>query len=86
MYDVIIPNVISPEGGINVYFEIKGLVPGSNLKIYNSNGRLVFSSENYENNWNGNDSNGTKLVEGTYWYVLVVPGSGNYKGWVYIKR
>jgi gliding motility-associated-like protein len=84
--DVVVPNVISPIHGINVYFEIKGLVPGSNLKIYDRNGRLVFSSENYQNNWNGKDASGKDLSEGTYWYILNVPESGNFKGWIYLKR
>lgn len=84
--DVVIPNVISPNHGINVYFEIKGLIPGSNLKIYDSNGRLVFGSENYQNNWDGKDGSGKDLNEGTYWYILNVPESGNFKGWIYLKR
>ena len=84
--DVVVPNVISPDHGINVYFEVTGLTPGSNLKIYDNSGRLVYSSGNYQNNWDGKDASGGNLTEGTYWYILVVPQSGTYKGWVYLKR
>lgn len=85
--DVIIPNVFTPNGdGINDYFEIKGLKPNSTLRVFNSNEILVFSSEQYDGSWNGTDSNGNKLAEGTYWYILNVPESGRYTGWVYLKR
>ena len=84
--NVVIPNVISPNHGINVYFEVKGLIPGSKLKIYDSKGILVFSSENYQNNWDGKNSNGEQLNEDTYWYILTISQSDTYKGWVYLKR
>lgn len=83
-----IPNVITPNNdNINDYFEIKGLIPGSNLKIFDDRGRLVFSSENYEGKWNGKDGSGNDLNEGTYWYILIIPGEPKaFKGWVYLKR
>ena len=85
--DVVIPNVFTPnDDHINDYFEIKGLVPRSILRIYDSNGKLIFIDENYHGQWNGYDNNGNKLEEGTYWYTLQVPESGAFKGWVYLKR
>ena len=86
-YEVVIPNVFTPNGDhINDNFEIKGLVPGNKLQIYDNSGKLVFMDANYQGLWNGNDNNGNKLEEGTYWYILQVPDSETYKGWVYIKR
>lgn len=85
--NVDIPNLFSPNNdGINDYFEIKGLAPGSTLRVYDSNGLLIFSSENYQGNWDGRQSDGTKLSEGTYWYILNIPPNDSYKGWVYLKR
>jgi gliding motility-associated-like protein len=85
--EIVIPNIFTPNSdGINDFFEVKGLVPGSFLKIYNGNGVLVYSSVSYEGNWDGNDSKGNPLDEGTYWYNLFIPESDTYKGWVYIKR
>jgi gliding motility-associated-like protein len=80
--EVVIPNVITPNGdGINDYFEIKGLVPGSTLKVYDNKGKVVYTSNNYQGNWNGGD-----LSEGTYYYILILPEKDTYKGWVYLKR
>ena len=85
--DVIVPNVFTPNNdGFNDYFEVKGLVPGSELQIFDKNGALVFSSKNYQGDWNGTANGGKPLDEGTYWYILNIPEAGLYKGWVYIKR
>jgi gliding motility-associated-like protein len=85
--EVVIPNVFTPNGdNVNDYFEIRGLVPGSSLKIYDEEGRLIFSAENYDGRWNGFDSQGRKLPEGTYWYVLEIQDSDPFKGWVYLKE
>lgn len=85
--DIVIPNVFTPNGdGINDYFEVKNIKPNSTLKILNSNEALVFSASNYEGNWNGTDDSGRSLPEGTYWYILDIPDSGKFTGWLYIKR
>jgi len=86
--DFKIPNVFTPNGDqINDLFEIRELPPNSALLIYDRSGREVFSTENYENNWGGMDSNGALLPEGNYWYVLIPAGlEERQKGYVYIKR
>jgi gliding motility-associated-like protein len=87
MNDVIIPNVFTPNNdGINDNFEIKSLLPGSELKVFDSYGEMVFSSADYENNWYGLDNSGKQLEEGTYWYILNMQHSKSFKGWVYLKR
>lgn len=85
---MIIPNVFTPNSdGINDYFVIVNLPPFSTLLVFDRTGREVYLSENYGNEWNGDDKQGQPLPEGTYWYVLDTPGlSGNSKGEVYIKR
>jgi gliding motility-associated-like protein len=83
--DVVIPNVISPNGdGINDVFEISGLIPGTTLDIFDDNGIVVYHTKNYPNDWNGR-KNGELLTDGTYWYILTLPGMKTYKGWVYVK-
>lgn len=83
-----IPNVFTPNGdNINDNFEITGLPPLSSLLIYNRSGKEVFSSDEYKNDWDGRDMDSNPLPSGTYWYVLLTPGlSGEYKGYVYLKR
>ncbi len=84
--DVVIPNVFTPNGdGFNDYFEIKGLKPGSVLKVYNNKDQLIYSSPNYNSDWDGRNSKG-ELNEGTYWYILTVPENKVFKGWVYVKK
>ncbi|MFO8088178.1 MAG: gliding motility-associated C-terminal domain-containing protein [Bacteroidales bacterium] len=68
--DLTIPNVITPNGdGKNDYFVIKGLenYPGSELIILDRNGKKVYISDNYQN-----DFDGAGLPRGSYYYILVV--------------
>jgi len=86
--DFKIPNVFTPNGdGINDLFEVRGLPPYSSLLVFDRTGKEVYSSEEYENNWDGTDVDGNPLVQDNYWYVLLTPGlSGKHKGFVYLKR
>ena len=83
-----IPNVFTPNGDrINDNFEITGLSPYSSLRIFDRSGKEVFSSEEYNGEWIGRDMDNNPLPSDTYWYVLLTPGlSGEYKGYVYLKR
>lgn len=85
--EIIIPNVFSPNNdGINDFFYINGLIPESVIKIIDSNGSLVYQSDSYKGDWDGTHFNGKELNEGTYWYVLEIPGMEQYSGWVYLKK
>jgi hypothetical protein len=71
-----LPNVISPDGQgstVNETFYIENLnrFPPSSLIIYNRYGTKLFESNNYANNWSG-----SKYSDGTYFYVLTIPASG----------
>ncbi len=66
--DIVLPNVITPNGdGLNDYFYIRGFekYPNTLLKIYSRNGNIVFTTENYQNNWDGGN-----LPGGTYFYIM----------------
>lgn len=72
-----IPNIITPDGTgptVNEFFFVENLekYPGTALAIYNRWGTKVFESSDYQNNWNG-----SKAVDGVYYYVLTVPASGS---------
>jgi gliding motility-associated-like protein len=83
--EIEIPNVFTPGNGDgkNDVFFIKNLDsnPDTKVIIYNRWGNEVYSSNNYQNNWNGND-----LPDGTYFYVVVVKTGKDYKGTVKLIR
>lgn len=65
----IVPNIFTPNGdGINDYFIIENIerYPNSTLEVFNRWGKIVYKSDNYKNDWNGNG-----LATGTYYYVFV---------------
>lgn len=76
----IVPEAISPNGdNINDELVISGLDLESQdveLTIVNGAGTRVFSTTNISNstwtNWDGRNSGGTELPEGTYFYLLKV--------------
>ena len=69
--EIIIPNIFSPNNDlVNDEFIIYGINDLFDIKIYNRWGNLVFVQNPYENNWNGENSNGKKLSEGQYYYIL----------------
>lgn len=86
--ELIIPNIFTPNGdGINDELIIKGLRGESTLLIYDRTGREVFGSEDYQQDWDGQDKDGRALPPDTYWYVLIPSHLDEvYKGFLYLKR
>lgn len=77
-----IPNVFTPNNdGINEVFEIKYLPSNSQLTIYNRWGSKVYQSNNYQNNWNGENAS-----DGVYYYILTLLSGNTTKGMVTILR
>lgn len=83
---LIIPNVFTPnEDQINDYFFIKNLLPNCSLEIYNRFGKLVYHSQQYQNNWEAEN-----VTSGLYFYFLrtihpcAQPNVA--KGWVQVLR
>ncbi len=80
--EITIPNVFTPNGdGVNDYFFIDNLInyPFSNLEIYNRWGRKVYSTNNYQNDWDGSG-----LADGVYYYVLTLMQKAQqvgFEGW-----
>lgn len=70
--DVVIPNLITPNGdGFNDHFQIGNLAmyPDNELIVFNGYGEVIFQSAPYNNDWDGTFA-GTKVPDGTYYYVL----------------
>ena len=67
-------NVLTPNGdGYNDTWKIKNIefYPTNTIKIYNANGILVYTEENYKGTWDGTKTGGiVKLTTGTYYYVI----------------
>ncbi|MFO8236082.1 MAG: Ig-like domain-containing protein, partial [Bacteroidales bacterium] len=89
-----IPNAFSPDNdGINDRFKILGLEDYNNIsiKVYNRWGSLVYSNNDYKNNWDGRANVSTlgnkKLPSGTYYYYLKIKDTGKtIEGSVFLKR
>ncbi len=66
-----VPNVLTPNGdGMNDRFVITGLENGTKVTIYNRWGDVMYSSNDYTNDWEA-----TGLTEGIYFYVLNRPNA-----------
>ena len=66
----------SPNGdGLNDHFVIDGLddYPGARLIVFNRWGNAVMERVDYANDWAGT-YDGSKLPDGTYFYLLELPG------------
>jgi len=90
-----IPEGFSPNNdGVHDYFVIiKPLNYTVDLEVFNRWGNIVFSSNNYNNDWNGKGTGnfaGQDLVDGGYYYSLrAVDDKGKvqvFKGFVIIQR
>ncbi len=83
-----IPNSFSPNGdNINDLFVIQGLVENATFIVFSRNGKKLYETNNYQNDWDGVDVDGNVLSTGTYWCVIKIPGiSTPHKGFVYLKR
>lgn len=74
-FDISIPNAFSPNGdGINDFFFINGLPENSQLMFFNRDGKELYASDNYLNDWNGKDKDGHILETYSYWFVFKLAG------------
>jgi len=83
-------NIITPNGdGKNDYWAIKNIdyYPNNKVKIFDKNGRIIFSKQGYANDWNGTYNN-SPLSQGTYYYTVDygIGLAGMFKGYITIIR
>jgi gliding motility-associated-like protein len=77
-----VPNVFTPNNdNVNDVFTIQSLPPNSVLTIYNRWGNVVYHSNNYQNNWAGDD-----CIDGVYYYIVNTANGKQYKGTLTILR
>ncbi len=80
IYELISPNY----DGANEVFYVEPLnrIYPIYLKVFNINNELVYESENYQNNWNGEN-----LADGWYYYFISTLNNDNeYNGYLLIQR
>lgn len=94
--DVVISKTITPNGdAYNEYFTVKGVNEDCGfritVKVFNRWGLLVYSSDDYKNDWNGyTNSNAIgssgQVPAGTYYYVVTLVDSGMdpFTGYIYV--
>ena len=86
-FDFTIPNVITPNSdGLNDLFEIENLPENTELIVLNRWGNAVFSSSNYQNNWDGKNTSGKDLVDGVYYYKIKTMAGKVSHGFIHLTR
>ena len=81
----VIPNGISPnEDGFNDSFDLSSYNVSS-LRVFNRWGDLVYSKNNYLNEWKGQSNEGKLLPVGTYFYVMNYEENKTKVDWVYLN-
>ena len=81
--------VLTPgSGGLEDTWKIINIdqYPTNRVSVYDKNGNVVFSDQNYKNNWRGTFKNSANpLPAGSYYYVIDLNnGQDQIKGWLYI--
>ena len=91
--DIFLPQGFSPNGdGIDDTWIITGDNDGdTKVQIFNRWGNIVYSSDSYNDDWNGKATSGIKfgeqLPDGSYYYVVKIAGKEKeYVGYLTIKR
>lgn len=77
-----VQNVITPNGdGLNDFFIVKNLPNYSKLNVFDKKKQLIFTSNNYKNNWDGEN-----FPNGSYDYELILPNGNLIFGTLNIQR
>ena len=72
-YNVIVSNLMTPnDDGFNDRWVVQNIenYPDTKVIIVNREGQEVFSSDAYDNNWDGTSKTGGRLPDGTYYYII----------------
>ncbi|MDG2330889.1 MAG: HYR domain-containing protein [Flavobacteriales bacterium] len=83
-----IPQGLSPNAdGLNDQFIIPGISQFEvrNIKVYDRWGKVVYSSESYNNDWSGTNFNGSRLIDDTYFYEITLDAF-TFTGFVLVKN
>jgi len=65
---------------------VENLPENTEVIILNRWRNVVFSSENYQNNWDGKDKSGKELTDGVYTYKFTSEAGTIVHGFVHLVR
>jgi gliding motility-associated-like protein len=81
-----IPKGVSANNdGDNDFFELSNL-DVKKLQIFNRYGMVIYTKNNYTNEWGGQSDTGDQVPDGTYYYVIEQRSGKVKTGWVYLIR
>jgi gliding motility-associated-like protein len=81
-----IPKGVSANNdGDNDFFELSNL-DVKKLQIFNRYGMVIYTKNNYTNEWGGQSDTGDQVPDGTYYYVIEQYSGKVKTGWVYLIR
>lgn len=84
-------NGLTPNGdGHNDTWWIDGIekFPDNEVLIFNRWGDKIIEYKHYDNVnvvWNGNNSRGDRVPDGTYYYLVKITGVKSYTGWIELR-
>ena len=91
---LVAPQFISPDGdGFNDVFEIRGITllksnkkdpETRSLVVFDRVGKIVYQNSLYDNTWDGKDTKGNKITDGTYFYRFT-NGEKELKGFIEVR-
>ncbi|MGM9478957.1 MBG domain-containing protein, partial [Pedobacter sp. GSP4] len=88
-YKIVANNILTPNGdGVNDTWIVQNIdmYPSNEVRIFDRNGRQMYSKKSYDNSWNGTIG-GNELAEGTYYYIITYgPDKLVQKGFITIIR
>jgi len=85
--DFIVSKLLTPKSNsIESKWIITGInnYPGTMVTVFDKNGNIVFTSENYNNQWSGLNKKGQLLPVGSYYYILKKPKEDLMSGWIFL--
>ncbi len=89
-FSVMPMNVVTPDlNGLNDTWNIINIdaYPNNNLVIFDSRNEKVFEAGSYDNTWDGRNSRGELLPDGTYYYILTIEGAPKkFSGFISLLR
>jgi len=84
-------NGLTPNGdGDNDVWWIDGInkFPNNEILIFNRWGDKIINLKNYDNNnvvWDGKNSQGKRVPDGTYYYLVKINNVKSYTGWIDLR-